>query len=90
MTLKRRELLQHTIGLSLAALATPTLFAQDPDTSFYRDSIVIDGLGGPGGLGQDENALLNAQELQDAVESGITAVNMTLGTVGTTAPLAAF
>jgi len=43
---------------------------------------VIDGLGGPGSYGGDDFAPLTAAELADVRASGLTAVNVTLGSVG--------
>jgi membrane dipeptidase len=56
----------------------------------YGQSIIIDGLGFPGGLSVDGDAPLNSQELEDIRESGLTATHLTLGAVGTMAPLQAF
>jgi membrane dipeptidase len=89
MTFSRRQLLQYTAG-SLLAAATPGLFAQGSVSGLYRKSIVIDGLGFPGGLSTDENALLSELELEHIHASGLTAAHLTVGDVGTMTPLAAF
>jgi membrane dipeptidase len=44
--------------------------------------MVIDGLGGPGGGPPTGDALLSAEELADVKASGITAANVTVGSVG--------
>ncbi len=88
MPLKRRELLHHAASLSLVALMAPRLFAQNSVAGLYQDSIVIDGLGGPGGLGRD--SLLSPLEIEHVRQSGMTAAHMTVGSVGTMAPLEAF
>jgi membrane dipeptidase len=50
----------------------------------YAKAIVIDALGGPGGYipGDDGTAPLTPAMVRDARESGITAVNLTVGAVG--------
>lgn len=89
MKLSRRELIQYTAG-SLLAAATPGLFAQAPAVTFYRKGIIIDGLGFPGGLSSEENAVMSDLELEHMHASGLTATHLTVGDVGTMAPLAAF
>ena len=56
----------------------------------YDRSIVIDGLGGPGGLATDEGAALTAAEASDVSTSGITCLHMTVGEVGYMPPDEAF
>lgn len=90
MTFTRREAIYLSITSAIAALVAPRSFAAGPGATVYRDSIVIDGLGFPGGLSTDENAPLNQLEIEDVSESGLTAVNLTVGAVGTMAPLQAF
>jgi len=50
-------------GLSLAAamasLNAPRLFAANGAVSLHKNSIIIDGVGFPGGLSMDEAALLS-------------------------------
>ena len=58
--------------------------------SMYENSIIIDGLGFPGGLSIDEDAALNALELEHLTQSGLTAAHLTVGAVGTMPPLQAF
>ena len=88
-TVTRRRFLQLTAA-SGAALATPTLFAAGSAESLYARSVVIDGLGFPGGLQPSEEAPLNAAELDQVTESGLSAVHLTVGAVGTMPPLTAF
>ena len=90
MPLTRRELLRYATVTGLAALAAPRLFAQGAAATLYENSIIIDGLGFPGGLGTDENALLNGQEVNDIHASGLTATHLTIGAVGAMSPLEAF
>jgi len=89
MKLSRRKLIQYATGSILAA-ATPGLFAQASASRLYREGIIIDGLGFPGGLSSDENAVLNDLELEHMHASGLTATHLTVGDVGSMAPLAAF
>lgn len=88
MITTRRSLL--TAGLSGAlALSLPARQLLAKSWRGYERSIVIDGLGGLGSSASTPGALTEA-ELEDARESGITCVNLTLGPVGTTAPDTAF
>ncbi|MDH3789259.1 MAG: dipeptidase [Xanthomonadales bacterium] len=89
MTLSRREWLQYTAG-SVLAVAAPSLFAQDAASRLFREGIIIDGLGFPGGLSSDDNARLSQLELDHIRASGLTATHLTVGDVGGMAPLAAF
>jgi len=90
MPLTRRELIHYTAATGLAALFAPRLFAQGTATALYEDSIIIDGLGFPGGLSADEGALLSELEVNDIHASGFTATHLTIGAVGSMVPLEAF
>jgi len=90
MKLTRRQAIQLSLAPAIAAALAPRLFAADAGAAIYRDSIVIDGLGFPGGLSTDESAALNEQEARDVGDSGLTAVHLTVGSVGTMTPLQAF
>ena len=59
------------------------------DANPYRRAIVIDGLGGLGNSEAGDGPLADAY-IQDATDSGITCVHMTILPVGTTPPDAAF
>jgi membrane dipeptidase len=72
------------------ALAAPALFAASPAAALYARSVVIDGLGFPGGSDADENAQLSASDVDAIAASGLSATHLTLGAVGTMAPLEAF
>lgn len=90
MTLSRRDLIRLSITTATMAMASSRLFAAGADTGFYGNSIIIDGLGFPGGISTDDTAPLNALELEHVRQSGLTAAHMTVGAVGTMAPLEAF
>ena len=90
MKLNRRDFIQMTTVSTAAALAAPGLLAAKSAEAVYVDSIVIDGLGFPGGRQQGERSTLNALELEDIVNSGLTATHFTVGEVGTMPSLKAF
>ncbi|MET0536087.1 MAG: membrane dipeptidase [Steroidobacter sp.] len=77
-TLSRRSVL-----LGSAALTLPLSWAHAARFNGYRDAIVIDGLGGPGSLGSEPGQPLGDAEVKDTRDSGLTAVLVTIGTVGT-------
>lgn len=89
----RRHFLQLAAA-SGVALGAPSLLAASRQLTgaeaLYRFGVSIDGLGFPGGLNPDENEPLSAAEVEDVAASGLTAVHLTVGDVGTMAPLAAF
>jgi len=87
--ISRRELLVRSVATAVA-LSLPVRRASAADWFRYREAIVIDGLGGPGGLNMDPAGRLLEQELKDAHESGITCAHTTVGPVGTRAPDTAF
>jgi membrane dipeptidase len=91
-TLDRRQFLALSAVAALGTAVAPRAFALAPPApvppanaswSGYVRAIVIDGLGGPGG-GQEKSpdGLLTSSELADALASGLTAANLTLGSVG--------
>lgn len=88
-TISRRELLVASVATAVA-LNLPSRRATAADWFRYREAIVIDGLGGPGGPSDDPQGRLPEQELKDAHESGVTCTHITVGSVGTTAPDTAF
>ena len=90
-TISRRALLVQSVAGAIA-LSLPTRWAAATDWFRYREAIVIDGLGGPGGSSFNENpdAGLSEQEVKDVHESGVTCAHITVGAVGTTAPDTAF
>jgi membrane dipeptidase len=89
--ISRRTLLARSVATAVA-LSLPARRASAADWFRYREAIVIDGLGGPGGASSsdDPRAGLSEQEIKDTHESGVTCAHITVGTVGTTAPDTAF
>src|SRR5690606_28472827 len=85
-TLSRRTLL---LGAG-AALTLPASWAHAARWNGYDDAVVIDGLGGPGSLTSEPGQPLTDAQLKDVRDSGLSAVLITLGPVGTTPPDAAF
>ncbi len=85
--LSRRSLLLAT---GAAALTLPMRWANAATWKGYNDAIVIDGLGGPGSITMQPGEKLSEAHLKDVRDSGLTAVLITLGPVGTTPPDAAF
>ncbi|HEY0681477.1 MAG TPA: membrane dipeptidase [Steroidobacter sp.] len=79
-TLSRRALL---IASGAAAMTLPMRWAQAASWKGYRDSIVIDGLGGPGSITAEPGQPLTDAHLKDVRDSGLAAVLVTVGAVGT-------
>jgi membrane dipeptidase len=81
--LDRREFL---VALGAAALAAPGALRAEAayPAAAYRRGIVIDALGGPGGLvpTAEHNAFWGDAEVADARASGVTAVNLTVNLPG--------
>jgi membrane dipeptidase len=88
-TMSRRDLLVQGVATAVA-LSLPWRAASAADWFKYREAIVIDGLGGPGGRGDDPMGRLLEQELKDTHDSGITCAHITVGPVGTRTPDSAF
>lgn len=83
--LDRREFLSTAVAAALAA--SPIARAAAPKKGFaeqaYAKAIVIDALGGPGGYDPDiADDQLSASMLADVKASGVTAVNLTVNSVG--------
>jgi membrane dipeptidase len=84
-TLSRRSAL-----LGAAALTLPTSWAHAARWNGYRDAIVIDGLGGPGSITTAPGQPLSDAHVKDVRDSGLTAVLVTIGAVGTMSSESAF
>jgi membrane dipeptidase len=82
--LDRREFMSSAAVAALAA--APLARAAAPKRGFteqaYAKAIVIDALGGPGGYDPDAGDRLTASMLADVKASGVTAVNLTVSSVG--------
>jgi len=83
--LDRREFLSSAVAAALAA--SPMVRAAAPKRGFteqaYAKAVVIDALGGPGGFEPDRTEPgFSAKALADAKASGVTAVNLTVNSVG--------
>jgi len=90
MALTRRNFIQLTAATGAAALTAPGLLASTSARELYSNSVVIDGMGFPGGRTQGDTNFLNTLELEDITASGLTAVHFTVGEVGTMPPLESF
>lgn len=86
-TLSRRTLL---LGTGAAALTLPMSWAHAASWNGYRDAVVIDGLGGPGSITSEPGQPLTATHIKDVRDSGLSAVLITIGAVGTTPSDGAF
>ncbi|MGH8237000.1 MAG: dipeptidase [Steroidobacteraceae bacterium] len=84
--LDRREFLSSAVAAALAAapIARAAAAKRGFTEQAYSKAIVIDGLGGPGGYDPDlaEDAGLSPAMLADVKASGVTAVNLTVSSVG--------
>src|SRR5687768_12897252 len=87
--ISRRAALANSLAVAVA-LTLPARRAGAADWHGYREAIVIDGLGGPGSLNAVGEAPLADALVRDTRDSGITCTHVTVGSVGTTAPDAAF
>lgn len=90
MQITRRNFIGLAGAAGLAAATSPRIFAANPAESLYRRSLAIDGMGFPGSMDTEKGAALNREEIGHVRESGLTAVQFTVGSVGTEPPLAAF
>jgi membrane dipeptidase len=90
MPVSRRKFLHLATTAGLTALSSKGLFASDPATALYSRSLVIDGLGFPGSMDTEEGASLTTAELGHVSESGLSAVHLTVGPVGTLSALQSF
>jgi membrane dipeptidase len=85
--MRRREIIQGVLagaGLIAAGPLWPQAGARGYAPGQYAKAMVIDGCGGPGGSDPTaaDNAPLSARDIKDVRDSGVTAVNLTVGDVG--------
>lgn len=84
----RRSFMTGAIGAVSAAAAIPRsawslgTSATATMSKHYRDAIVIDTLSSVGGDDDDDFAPISAQQLEDVRRSGLTAINITVDSVG--------
>jgi len=88
---RRSVLLALASAGAIQATGFSRAWAQDaPTWRRYDSSIVIDGLGGPGGGDQQPNTPLTAANIAHTKSSGLACTHITLMPVGTTPPDTAF
>lgn len=87
---RRRFLTSASLAALAAAMPLPILAQSGNAAELYRRAIAIDGLGSPGGFVRDGDPSLLPEEVAHLRDSGLTAVHMTIGRVGTMSPLEAF
>jgi membrane dipeptidase len=83
-TIRRRtflSLLGRSSAAAVLSIALPRAVAAIGDARWphYRDAIVIDSLGGLGTGDDDSTTPLSASEIMDVRNSGLTAINVTVG-----------
>jgi len=90
MPVSRREFLSLAAAIASALGTRLGHAAATPASGLYARCIAIDGLGGPGGIETEEGAPLSVPMLGDVRTSGMTALHVTVGAVGTMPSLEAF
>jgi membrane dipeptidase len=81
--MERREFLKKSTIAAAAVILPSAARAEDaPAWSPYNETTVIDALGGPGSSGFGDRVPLTATDIADIKASGVTAVNVTVGGVG--------
>lgn len=81
------------IGLGLGLSATGLMGAFAPSGKIHaasRHAPIIDGLGFPGGISTQDHQPLLPKEVEHIAQSGLNATHLTVGPVGSMAPLEAF
>jgi membrane dipeptidase len=87
MISRTRRLLLAASGASLGLAVMPrTARTASGSWPRYGKTIVIDGLGGPGGQASELGAPLTASEVTDVRASGMTCLHLTVGEVGSMPP----
>jgi membrane dipeptidase len=90
MPTSRRAFIQLSAATTLAGLSVRGAPGAETAESLYASAIAIDGLGSPGSLETESGEPLSPAEVRDVASSGLTAVHVTVGEVGTLPRLAAF
>ena len=81
---RRRFLIQSTLAAGAATIPWTGKIRGEAQTSWagYSSAIVIDGCGAPGGGSFGDRVLLTGANVADVKASGLTAINITVGGVG--------
>ena len=90
MNVDRRQFLSLAAAVAASLASRAGLAAPAPVATLYERAVVIDGLGGPGGMSTESGVPLTSAEIEDVRASGVTAFNVTVGAVGTMPSLEAF
>ncbi|MGD8384205.1 MAG: membrane dipeptidase [Lysobacterales bacterium] len=90
MALTRRDFLNNAAATAALAVLTGNTRIWAGNNGLYENSMIIDGLGFPGSDSEDNRKILTTAELEDIKASGLTAIHLTLGEVGSMSPLQAF
>ena len=88
MKMDRREF--FALGAVAGAVRRGAGAPLRPRAELYGRSIVVDGCGGPGDFSTDADHPLSDAVVNDARDSGVTCVNLTVGPVGIPSDTAAF
>ena len=88
--INRRELIHRSLLSAVALSASSAPFAKSQPLSKSIPTLLIDGLGFPGGISVDEDAPLLPEEVQHLRESRLAASHLTVGPVGSMPSLEAF
>ena len=90
MSWSRRDFMAAGALAGLSATRGARVLAQAAAGNAYPEAIVIDGCGGPGDFRVESGAPLSDSSVRHVLESGVTAVNLTVGPVGNHPDAAAF
>lgn len=83
MAISRRSFIRSATASAVALAVAPTLGGAESRWKHYENSVIIDGLGFPGGMGTEPGTPLAPEQLADIRTSGLTATHLTVGPVGT-------
>ena len=90
MPVSRRAFVKLAIATSLTAAGGRRIAVAGPAQSLYSSAVVIDGLGFPGSGDEEGDQPLRHAAIDDVASSGLTALHLTVGRVGTAARLETF
>ncbi len=83
MAISRRSFIRSATASAVALAIAPTLGSTESRWNRYETSVIIDGLGFPGGMGTEPGTPLTSEQVADIRASGLTATHLTVGPVGT-------